>query len=130
MKLYVCGPMTGRKDMNRPAFKAARERLRKAGFEVVCPVELNRGRETGWNDCMRRDIAALMECWAVATLEGWEKSRGARMEAEIALGLDMKVMDVKWWIEEMKKRTDTACCADALRQGSGQACGAGKKGKK
>ncbi|WP_317849207.1 MULTISPECIES: DUF4406 domain-containing protein [unclassified Pseudomonas] len=45
--------------------------------------ELNPGCGT-WNDCMRRDIAALMNCDTVATLPGREHSEGARLEVLIA----------------------------------------------
>ena len=47
------------------------------------PCELNPGCGT-WNDCMRRDIAALMNCDTLATLPGWEHSKGAGLEVLIA----------------------------------------------
>ena len=121
MKLYVCGPMTGRKDMNRPAFKAARERLRKAGFEVVCPVELNRGMETGWCACMKRDVAAMMGCDALAVLDGWTESDGAKIEVALARELSMPQWGVEWWValkageEDGKRKAKTKSGAGLLR---------------
>nr|WP_237142825.1 DUF4406 domain-containing protein [Pseudomonas lurida] len=46
-----------------------------------------------WTDCMRRDIVALMECDTVATLPGWEKSKGACLEVLIAERLGMTVVN-------------------------------------
>lgn len=42
---------------------------------------------------MRRDTAALMDCDAVATLPGWEHSKGARLEVLIAERLGMTVVN-------------------------------------
>ena len=55
------------------------------------PCELNPGCGT-WNDCMRRDIAALMNCDTVATLPGWEHSKDAGLEVLIAGRLSMTVV--------------------------------------
>ncbi|MNM89795.1 hypothetical protein D3C81_1020320 [compost metagenome] len=56
---------------------------------VLC--ELNPGGGT-WNDCMRRNIAALMNCDTAATPPGWEHSKGARLEVLIADSLSMTVV--------------------------------------
>ncbi|MBB3239200.1 hypothetical protein FHW68_000672 [Pseudomonas sp. Tn43] len=54
--------------------------LRAAGHVVTNPAEFNPDGGS-WNDCMRRDLAALMDCDTVATLPDWEHSKGARFEA-------------------------------------------------
>ncbi|VVQ11889.1 hypothetical protein PS922_04901 [Pseudomonas fluorescens] len=58
------------------------------------PCELNPGCGT-WNDCMRRDIAALMNCDTVATLPGSEHSKGAGLEVLIADRLSMTVVKAR-----------------------------------
>jgi hypothetical protein len=40
---------------------------------------------------MRRDIAELVTCDAIAALDGWERSRGASLEVYIAKALGMPV---------------------------------------
>lgn len=89
MKIYLAGPMTGYKDLNFPLFHSEAARLRKAGYEVVNPAEINVGQSADWSDCMRLDIAELVKCQGVAMLPGWTTSRGARLEVQIASTLGM-----------------------------------------
>lgn len=96
MKVYVSGPMTGIPEYNFPAFAAAATALRERGHEVVSPHELNPvdGAPMPWSWYLRRDIAALVECDAIATLPGWRTSKGATLEVHIAaaLGMDLYVL--------------------------------------
>ncbi|MCJ8207678.1 DUF4406 domain-containing protein [Pseudomonas sp. RGM2987] len=91
-RIYISGPMTHILDLNFPAFHAMAASLREAGHIVTNPAELNPAGGT-WSECMRRDIAALMDCDTVATLPGWQDSRGASLEVHIAKALCMKVVD-------------------------------------
>ena len=90
-RIYLSGPMTGLPDLNFAAFHAMTTSLRASGNTVTNPAEINPEGGT-WNDCMRRDIVALMECNTVATLPGWEHSKGARLEVLIAERLGMTVV--------------------------------------
>lgn len=102
MRLYISGPMTGYPDFNYPAFEAAAARLREAGFEVVSPHEVNPadGVEHAWEWYLRRDIVALMECDGVVVLPGWEKSKGARVETDLAGVLGMNVVELAFILDE------------------------------
>ena len=122
MKIYLSGPMSGLPENNYPAFHAAARRLRAEGHLVVNPAEIHphgwlrrlrggqirrvlkvlrlvRGNPPAptWVDYMRADVRALLECDVIATLPGWEQSRGARIEVSIAEELGMKRMDVGAW---------------------------------
>ncbi|SFP14836.1 DUF4406 domain-containing protein [Pseudomonas sp. NFPP28] len=90
-RIYLSGPMTNMLDLNFPLFNSTAASLRAAGHSVINPAELNPDPGT-WNDCMRRDIAALMNCDTVATPPGWEHSKGARLEVLIAERLGMAVV--------------------------------------
>jgi len=92
VKLYIAGPMTGLPDLNFPAFHAEAARLRALGYEVSNPAEINPDPTAGWEACMRADIAELVKCDGVALLPGWERSRGASLEAHIAHSLDMRLV--------------------------------------
>jgi hypothetical protein len=84
--------MTGHPDLNFPAFNAEAVRLRGLGFEVCNPAEINVDPSSGWVTCMRKDIAELVTCDALALLPGWGKSRGATLEHHIAVALEMPVL--------------------------------------
>jgi hypothetical protein len=90
--IYLSGPLTGLPGLNFPAFAAMTANLRADGHTVTNPAELNPDGGS-WNDCMRRDIAALMNCDTVATLPGWEHSKGATLEVLIAERLGMTVVN-------------------------------------
>lgn len=100
MTLYIAGPMTGMPDHGLPAFARAAEDLAGAGYEVINPGEPGVDPDKTWADYMRRDLAWLLTCSAVATLPGWENSRGARLEVHVAEALEMPVRPVKEWIAD------------------------------
>jgi hypothetical protein len=84
MKVYISGPMSGRKDLNREEFVLAEVLLRGLGHEVVNPHTLNpEGR--GWVACMINDLRALRRCQGIYMLHDWATSRGARVERKRAL---------------------------------------------
>ncbi|MBD8099849.1 DUF4406 domain-containing protein [Pseudomonas fluorescens] len=93
-RIYLSGPMTGLPDLNFPAFASMTDSLRAGGHTVTNPGELNPDGGT-WNDRMRLDIAALMECDTVATLPGWQESKGAQLEVLIAHHLGMTVVNAR-----------------------------------
>lgn len=98
--LYIAGPMTGVPDLNRPAFADAAARLQGRGFVVVDPAE--RGADQpgwGWAQYLRRAIRQMLECDAVAVLDGWEASRGANVEVDLAEAVDMPVQPVQFWLD-------------------------------
>jgi hypothetical protein len=84
--------MTGIKDHNYPAFYAAAANLRELGYSVVNPAELDEGNQTReWEYYLRRDLAFVIRAEQVVVLPGWEKSKGARLEAHLAQALGTPV---------------------------------------
>lgn len=100
-KLYLSGPMTGVKELNKPAFEEAAKKLRKKGYSVVNPHDLDKKepRRT-WEDCLRRDIRYEMGCVAIATLPGWKHSKGALLEVYIGKALKFSVHMVGYWLHK------------------------------
>lgn len=94
MKVYIAGPMTGIPEYNFPAFFQAARAWQKRGWDVVNPAELD-GEDTTqpWAYYLRRDLKVLVDCHAIAVLPGWENSKGASLEVEVAERLNMPVYD-------------------------------------
>ncbi|MGK2897240.1 MAG: DUF4406 domain-containing protein [Burkholderiaceae bacterium] len=93
-RVYLSGPMTGYPDLNFPAFNAEAARLRGLGFDVVNPVDVNVDPSASWHECLRKDLAALLTCDAIALLPGWERSKGAQLELHVAHRIDMEIVTV------------------------------------
>lgn len=90
--IYISGPMTGKPDLNFPAFNAEAARLRNLGFRVVNPAEVQMPPETTWAGFMRVDIAAMLNsCDTVVVLPGWNRSKGAQLEVYLARQLGLRV---------------------------------------
>ena len=97
-KIYIAGPMTGYAQCNYPAFDFAAKKLEEAGYEVVNPALISAGLEgTHYVDHLREDLRAMLDCDAVALLEGWWESGGARNEVNVAGLLKMPVRTVEEW---------------------------------
>lgn len=92
--VYIAGPMTGLPEFNYPAFNAVAAQLRSQGCKVVNPAEQDTG-STGkpWEFYMRLGLRGLLECDAMVLLPGWRKSRGARIEHQIACELGMYIWE-------------------------------------
>jgi hypothetical protein len=98
--IYISGPMSGIKNKNYPAFMKAAVQLRKKGYVVVNPAELDIGiPKSTWEECLRRDIKEMMKCHAIATLPNWQKSKGAMLEIYIARKLKWPVKSVKAYLK-------------------------------
>ena len=100
MRLYIAGPMTGYPEFNYPAFFRAAEQLQAVGIETINPARTD-GREgcREWLDYMRASLIDVAACDGIATLPGWQDSRGAALEVHIARSLDLPVRPVEAWLE-------------------------------
>lgn len=80
--IYLSGPMSGIKDKNKFMFNKASMALRKMGYTVVSPVELDDLDvvHRTWNEYMMRDIPYVFKCDFVVLLPDWFKSRGTLLE--------------------------------------------------
>lgn len=85
LMIYLSGPMTGIPDYNYPEFRKAAKTLRDFGHVVFDPSEAFEGRTDLPKEVyMRKDIEMLLQANVVALLEGWEGSKGAQLEVEVA----------------------------------------------
>jgi len=102
--IYVAGPMTGLPEYNYPAFHAAAAELAELGYEVLSPAthaaDVANGTADGedkWAFYMKHALSLLIQAEAVALLPGWETSRGARIEHNLAGELGMTIAPLEEW---------------------------------
>lgn len=101
-RLYLAGPMAGMPDHNYPLFHSEAARLRGLGYEIINPAEINLGADSvkhvtmqeqtrHWQQCMKKDIAALLTCSGIVLLPGYHYSGGALLEASLARTLGLTI---------------------------------------
>ncbi len=92
-RYYLSGPMSGLPGCNYEAFAEAALALRLSGCEnIVSPHEIRPlVAAPTWEDHMRADLSALLECDTIVLLPGWQSSRGARLELTVATALGFAV---------------------------------------
>ena len=91
-RIYISGPMSGIENLNFPTFNLEAARLRGLGYEVVNPAEINPDPQTTWEQCMRNDLIAMLDCDTLALLPGWANSKGAHLETHIAHRVGIKIV--------------------------------------
>ena len=62
---------------------------------MVNPVDINPDPGKPWEQCLRADIKAMLDCDTIALLPGWERSRGAHLELHVAHRVGMRIVNVK-----------------------------------
>ena len=99
--IYIAGPMTGIKDLNRSAFEKAAERLSAEGWTVYDPVEI--GEMYGTAEELESDpellalvikaeLGFVARADAIYLLNGWERSVGTKRELLVALGCGLEII--------------------------------------
>lgn len=92
MKVYISGPITNNPDY-MDDFQDAEDLLLKEGHVPVNPTKISPyDVNKTWEDYMRDDIKALMDCDAIYHLQNWDHSLGAQLEHELAVILKMEVL--------------------------------------
>jgi len=91
--IYISGPMTGKENLNREAFKNAAVALVSQGWNVVNPHDVSPGKENpAYNDYMKADLKAMLDCEALYMLDGWVDSKGANIEHDLASQLGFEIL--------------------------------------
>lgn len=90
MTIYISGPMAGIEGYEKN-FKAAEEKIKESGHEVVNPAEID-GEGMTREELLGLDLWMLEECNAIYMLKGWQQSCGANREYGFALAKGMSVM--------------------------------------
>jgi len=94
--IYISGKMTGLPDFGAKEFGEYAAKYRAQGFEVLSPVELDRGdHSASYASYIRRDVALLLSPAVdrLYLMPSWRDSRGARLEKHLAETVGMPVYD-------------------------------------
>ena len=93
-RIYLSGPMTGLPECNHPAFDAAAARWDAQGWVVLNPADAcDRAPGLPRRQYMRWDLGHLLAADAIALLDGWRGSIGARLEVRIAVEVGLLVLE-------------------------------------
>jgi hypothetical protein len=96
MKVYIGGPIKGYPNGNKEAFEIAFWRLAELGHEPINPHNVGclpdphtcRGEpatdDHKYGCFMIPDLRALLNCEGYTLLDGWEYSKGATVEEQVA----------------------------------------------
>lgn len=84
-RIYISGPITGiDPEVCRSRFATAESNIRAQSFEPVNPLNNGLPETATYDEHIKRDLEMLATCDAVYMLEGWEKSKGCRIEFNVA----------------------------------------------
>lgn len=109
MKIYLSGPMRGYAQYNYPAFHHYAKTIRSKGHVVISPAEMDLEIDKtdihsvtadtpppySFSHYMKRDLPAICDCEAIATMPGWEKSQGATLEVYVARKLGKLILNAE-----------------------------------
>ena len=108
-RVYLCGPMAGKPLLNKAMFDEVAEFVKSKGRVPVNPHDIPPYEHPG-KDCevvygyktpeghdggcyLRADIAVMVTCDRIIRLPGWEESKGATIEVEVATRLGIPMED-------------------------------------
>lgn len=93
-KCYIAGKITGIWPQAAVVkkFYEAKLHLLQEGYEPVSPIELAHQHDRTWNDYMKEDIRALLQCDYLFALSDCGLSPGATIEIELAKKLGIKII--------------------------------------
>lgn len=93
MKIYISGKISGTNlTETRKRFASVAKAMKRLGYEPVNPLENGLSEYDTWEAQIAKDIADLLQCKAIYMLQGWQDSKGARIEHYIATEIGMPIM--------------------------------------
>lgn len=92
-KVYISGPITGiDPEVCRAHFEAAEQQLLARGYTPVNPLNNGLPSTATYDEHMKRDLEMLANCAMIYMLDGWEKSKGCRIEFNTAIAAKQPIL--------------------------------------
>lgn len=92
-KVYISGAIAHHDlEERKAAFGDAERFLSLKGFDPVNPFKNGLPDDAHWRKHMRADIALLLGCDYIYMLQGWELSKGAKLELDVASSCGIGVL--------------------------------------
>lgn len=92
-KVYISGAISHLDPTERrETFRAAEDRLTGLGYVAVNPFCNGVDDDAHWREHMRADLRLLLGCDRIYMLKGWELSKGAKLELDVASSCGIRVM--------------------------------------
>ena len=91
-RIYISGAIAHHDILERvKAFQRAADYITKKGGTPVNPFDNGVPADAGWREHMKADIHTLTECDGILMLQGWELSKGAKLEFDVATSCGLGV---------------------------------------
>ena len=89
--IYISGSISGRsRDEAKRHFSKVHQAIEQSGdLFVYNPMDFK--ERSRWEDYMRDGLASLVDADAIVMLDGWQKSRGACLERNVAFELKIPI---------------------------------------
>lgn len=93
MKIYISIPISGHDEAEvREHAEATEAMLRSAGHTVVNPFDIYAGESPMWEDYLCADLRQMFDCDAIYLCDGWQFSKGCKIEAYAAIAKGLQVL--------------------------------------
>lgn len=90
MKIYIAGKITGNDDYKKQ-FQEAELKLKAEGHQVINPTWKPLGLT--YKQYIDMGLMELSQCDAICLLDGWEQSKGAKLEKQYAETIGLEIIE-------------------------------------
>jgi len=91
-KIYLSGKITGLPyEEALKKFNLAENIAKTISLEVVNPMTIEHNHDLSWESYMRQGLKAMLDCDSIYMLSNWKDSKGATIERDLAIKLNLSV---------------------------------------
>ena len=92
--IYISGKITGLPiEHAKNNFDNAELNLIKLGFKTINPMTISHDHhDKSWENYMREDLKAMLNCTHIFMLKDWHLSKGANIEYNLAKDLNLTIL--------------------------------------